>query len=68
MLNALSFATSQGLNVGLDKSSVASLGFSYYLRLNDSLCQNLPLNNRKEKVMETVDAYFLAVSDIEGSA
>ena len=50
------------------KDSVASLGFSYFLRLQDSLYQNMPLTERKRKVGEIVDAYFLAVSDVEGRA
>lgn len=68
VISALSFSASQGLNVGLDKNSVASLGLSYFLRLQDSLQQDLPFAERKKKINEIVDSYFLAVSDVGGRA
>ena len=67
-LNSLTFSVHQGLTVGLDKQSIASIGISYYLRLSASLDVNLSLNERRRKIIEIVDMCLLSNEGAEGSS
>lgn len=67
-LSTLTFSISQATSIGLSRENVTQIGLSYFVRLFDSLAEDMPADSRRKRLTDMLDMYFLAGSDTEGAA
>lgn len=67
-LNSMSFSVGQAVSVGMTKENIAQIGLSYFVRLYDSLAEDKTTEQRRQRLTEILDLYFLAGTEVGGAA
>lgn len=64
----MSFSVGQAVSVGMTKENIAQIGLSYFVRLYDSLAEDKTTEQRRQRLTEILDLYFLAGTEVGGAA